>query len=422
MTDELEPEDTLGEDASFDEFEKQNTLGDLWRNNPMVKVGIILAAGAAIFGTIMLFGGDEVPLQPSVVPSGSEISAPPGTQEASPKYVEAIKDFNEAEREEALKTGGSVLPVPIEPPASRLEMPAVEEEQEDPLQRWRRLQEERLKREIRQREGAQPGTLPGQTPATPTTAAAAAAADPATQALAEAMSQQMSAILESQSTTPVNYKAMTGPDYLDQLAKTKEKEAAAAAAANGDVIEEIIVPAGEIAYAQLLIEANSDVPGPVLAQIVSGPLAGSRVLGSFQKQDEYLVLNFNTLVTDGVSSRISAVALDPDTTLPGMATEVDHHYFMRIVLPMAAAFIEGVAEAGAKTTTTVVTVDGAAVEDQEEADTNQQISLGIDKAGEELGDIIDEMKDDIEVTVIVHAGTPMGLLFLEEVTREKENM
>jgi intracellular multiplication protein IcmE len=421
MSDDLENNETLGEDASFDEFEQQKTLGDLWRNNPMVKVGVILAAGAAIFFTIMLFGGEDTPVDISQMPGGADVTAAPGTAEATPKYVEAIKDFNEAEREEAIKTGGSAMPVPIEPPATRLEAPTEEAETEDPLQRWRRLQEERLKREVKQREAVKPAEIPGQQQA--------AAANEAVQAMAEVMNQQMSAILESQTTTQLSYKGMTGPEWLKDQQKAKEEEAAKIAAANatGETIKEILIPAGTIEYAQLITEANSDVEGPILGQIVSGPLAGSRVLGSFETEDEnveYLVLEFDTLVTpDGISHDIDAVAIDPATALPGMATEVDHHYLKRIVLPMAAAFIEGVAEAGAKTTTTVVTVnDGGVVEDEEEADTGQQISLGVDKAGEELREILDDMADETEVTVIVHAGTPMGLLFLEEVTQDKENM
>ena len=172
------------------------------------------------------------------------------------------------------------------------------------------------------------------------------------------------------------------------------------------------MPAGEIAYAQLLIEANSDVPGPILAEIVSGPLAGSRVLGSFQVNRELLTLNFNTIVIDDKSIGISAIAVDPATTSTGMATDVDHHYLQRIILPMAARFIEGMASAAAETGLLEVTVEGDTVSsEQQEASDDQQVAAGIDEAGQELGEILNDIADDLEVTVIVAAGTPMGLLF-----------
>ena len=48
MTDATPPEDEhLDADGSFDNFEdkKGGTLGDLWRDNAMFKVGVVIAAG-----------------------------------------------------------------------------------------------------------------------------------------------------------------------------------------------------------------------------------------------------------------------------------------------------------------------------------------------------------------------------------------
>jgi len=108
------------DEASCDEFEKkEGTLGDLWRDNPLVKVGVVVAAAVAIFGTIILFGGEEAPVDLSYVPQGSTVSAPPGTEEATPAYIDAIQEETEARIEEAQRTGGSALPTPIEPPVLR---------------------------------------------------------------------------------------------------------------------------------------------------------------------------------------------------------------------------------------------------------------------------------------------------------------
>ncbi len=403
-----------GEDASFDDFdEQQNTLGDLWRNNPLVKVGIIFAAGAAIFGTIILFGGEKEIPTVSYVSGGSAITAIPGTDDASPKYVNAIEEFNESEVEEAYATGGSALPVPIDPPRGRINLPEEEEEEEDPLQRWRRLQEERLQREIGQRETIDPAEA----------AVDNTAQTEAIQALSDLMSQQMQSILETQGETKLATVQITSPDFLAQLAIEQEAEAEEASINDDDGefeeddIEEIIIPAGTIEYGQLLIEANTDAPGPVLAMIASGPLSGSRLLGSFEETKELLTLNFDTIVIDGVSHSIDAIALDPGTTLPALATDVDHHYFARVVLPTAAAFIEGAAAAIANSGLTSVTVEGgSAVETTADADTGEEIASGIQEAGQELSQIIDEAVDEIEVTVVIESGTPIGILFVEAVT------
>jgi intracellular multiplication protein IcmE len=246
----------------------------------------------------------------------------------------------------------------------------------------------------------------------------------AVQALSETMSAQMQSILDSR-TQPktVQHKSVTSPDWLDQLNEQEEAEKAAAEAAPapegpGQVI---LVPAGEIYYAQFLTEANSDVPGPVLAQIVSGPLKGSRILGEFKVEEELMTLTFNTVVVDGVSIGIDAIALDPDTTLPAMATDVDHRYLKRIVLPMAAAFVEGMASAIAESGRTTITVTGETVAEETEETTNEQeVSAGVEEAGQELREILDEMADSTEVLVRVEAGTPFGLLFLAPVIQGDE--
>ncbi len=434
MSDDLNDEG-LDDESGFDDFDQQNTLGDLWRNNPMVKVGIIFAAGAAIFGTILIFGGKEQAPSPSYVPTGSEIKSTPGTQEVSPSYKEAIEEFNQTAVEEAYAGGGSALPVPIETPKGSLVAPADEQEQEDPLKRWRRLQEERLQREIQQQERANLNTQDGAANTASVFDTGWSEADrQAIQALADLQSQQMQSILEAQSETRISSMQISDPDLLKKLKEEREEEAEKEKLKQQelgedndefeeDIVEEIIIPAGTIEYGQLLIEANTDAEGPVLAQIASGPLRGSRLLGTFEEDNELITLNFDTIVIDGVSHDVTAVALDPNTTLSGMATDVDHHYFTRIVLPMAAAFVEGAAGAIADSGRTTITVDGgAAVESTAETDTKEEIASGIDEAGQELSDILDEELDDIEVTVVIAAGTPIGILFVEAVTEEDKDL
>lgn len=217
---------------------------------------------------------------------------------------------------------------------------------------------------------------------------------------------------------------ITSPDILEPA--EEESEQAGTAGDGGDTanggIEEvpeiIVVPAGEIAYAQIITEANSDIPGPVLGQIISGPLSGSRVLGDFSVENDLISLRFNTVVVDGISYQIDTIALDPATTLPGMATDVDHRYLRRVLLPTAAAFIEGAAEAITDTGRTNVSVSGDVVaEETEGTDSREQIASGIEEASSQLSEIIEEMNENVEPLIIIRAGTPMGLLFIEPMTR-----
>ncbi len=78
-------------------------------------------------------------------PMASMGYAAPGTAEASPAYVAAVEEKNEADLDKALRRGDSAIPVPIEAPTDRLQLPG-EMDGEDPLHRWRRMQEERVQR------------------------------------------------------------------------------------------------------------------------------------------------------------------------------------------------------------------------------------------------------------------------------------
>lgn len=400
--------------GGFDETGR-TTLGDLWRNNQMVKVGAILAGFALIVGGIVLFGGAPKKDLPSVVSSGSEVSEPPASAPVSKAYEEALKEGNIARTEEAIKTGGSVLPTPVEPPRGRLTIPEEDATSEDPLQRWRRLQEERA------RQQAAASVAPVDQPKEDTRGEAV-------NALAQMMAQQMESILKEQTPAEMKTANVTEASWLSDFIEEAPAAEDSSVDLDGDGVpdqqdKEILVPAGTILYAQMITEANTDVPGPILAQVVSGPLNGSRILGEFSVEDEYLTLNFKTVVIDGVGHSIKAVALDPDTTLPGLATDVNHRYFKRVVLPMAASFVEGMASAISESGTTSITINGstggsATSSSNEDKSNQQEVSSGIEEAGKKLGEFLDDEEKKTKVLVRVERGTPMGILFLEPVLKE----
>ncbi len=94
-----------------------------------------------------MFGGGKDAAD-EAMPLASEVTAPSGTAEASPAYVAAIEEKNEEDLNKALRTGDSTMPVPVEAPVDRLQVP---EEQvasaADPQHRWRLMQEERVIRQ-----------------------------------------------------------------------------------------------------------------------------------------------------------------------------------------------------------------------------------------------------------------------------------
>lgn len=422
MNDDLD-DDVVGPDEGFDEFSKKSGVADKLRASPAAKVGVVLVAVAAIVGVMLMFGEKETPADQSSLPQGSEVTSAPGASEASPAYIAAVEQQNEQALEDALKKNESVLPVPTETPEDRLEIPQQEEKSEDPLHKWRRLQEERVERDMREQEAVEAVTvLDSQQQAD------------ALKQMSESMTQQMQSILSKN----VENKTFHYVGLLKKQAQSGEgsatnpqggQPAGSPSAANSvgeeEVEREIIIPTGEIEYAQTLIEANSDIQGPVLAQMLTGPLKGSRLIGTFTVAEEnYLILNFTTAVVDGKDYSITAVALDPDTSLSGMATDVDHRYFRRIVMPAAAAFVTGFATAVAETGRTDVVVSGsdsgtAVVSETEEADEEERVATGVKEASSEVSEMLKDY-GEVEPLVIIKAGTPVGVLFTAPVYEETD--
>lgn len=425
------PEDFDDDDFndSFEDFESGNgSLGETIQSNPLIKVGIVAGALVVIIGGIILFGGKDDPVTPSRVASAPDISEPPGTEEVSEVYRQAIEERNLQQREKALREGGSSIPEPTGPPVGRVTLQAEKPPEEDPLARWRRIQEERQRQQAQQPAPQLPPQPPIDTSA------------PAINALAEAQARQMESILGGIAPAAPRHVVITPPvtnansslsgipgsgtqfagiggnqQLAQQLALQQQQQ-------QQTRVVDIIIPAGTIEYAQLITEASTDAPGPILAQIMSGPLSGSRLLGSFQQGNDLLVLNFNTVVVEGISRQASAIALDPAKSSPGVVTEVDQRYFKRVILPAAASFIQGVGEGIANAGSTNVSVQGETVsQEEEDLDLREELFSGVEEAADTLGDLIEREAQRTKPLIRVAAGTPVAIMFLAPVTEENTN-
>ena len=179
------------------------------------------------------------------------------------------------------------------------------------------------------------------------------------------------------------------------------------------------VRAGTIIPAVLLTSVNSDTPGPVLAQIVSGPLAGARLLGNFQATEKEVVVRFSTLSMPGEPKSFSVSAYAVNSNLgTGLATDVDNHYFRRYGLLLAAGFIKGYGQAIARSGTTTTVTDGGGVIITQDELTNGQINrVALSEAGTTVaGDV--QQAARVRPTVKVEgkdgSGVPIGLLFMSD--------
>jgi len=193
---------------------------------------------------------------------------------------------------------------------------------------------------------------------------------------------------------------------------------------------EPIIKTGDIMFAVLNTEVNSDEPGPVMATIVQGPLKGGKLVGSIQQTKSLpgtngptrIILNFNTLSlpSKANSLSISAVGIDPDTARTALASNVDHHYLERYGSLFASAFLEGYGNAIQQSGSTVTnSIFGGSTQTYQDLSGIEEVTAGLGQVGQEwgnqLGDVLDRPN-----TIIVHSGVGLGILFLNDVSLNQQ--
>ncbi len=375
---------------------------EAWRSRPLFKLIVIMVfAGGMIAAALGAFSSPPAPDSTKLV-NAPNLNVPPGGQ-ASSYFVEQNKQANAQRAEQAMQQGGSALPTPVGQTNDIGDL--TNKDKKDPLMEFR-AETDRLRQEIKQEQqknAQQIQVLQNQV----------VQREPEDDTLARAMQKQMQQLMEGWS--PHNMKLVAGTEKEVPAPSAPVNPSDDAAALSRAKKPKTIIAAGTVNYGQLLVEANSDVPGPVLAQIMSGPLAGGRAIGRFQVMNDYLVIQFSLVSLKGKDYPVSAIALDPNTTLGGMATEVDHRYFDRLVLPSAASFLSSFGQTmGEGRTTSTVTGDFVVV-DQAKKGVKDAVYDGIGKMGETAGQFFQNRANQIKTLVRVAVGTPMGIFFLSPV-------
>lgn len=431
------------EDDLDKDLPSKPSLKETWDSNPMLKIAAVVLTGAVLVGGYMTFmGGEEEGGQKSVVQvlSSEGVQAAAGKGPGDAAQQEAVRKQNEKEAQAAQTGNGSFMPESSgDNTISSLSIPEQEQAKPDvdPLQEWRTRTEmtrQTIESKIAEEEEAAPApdVAPMVQPIRPQ-----AQAKPQDAKAAQSLAIQMRTLIAAQ----VPLKGVTKPvtkiesDYMAmkrveaaELADLKKKADAESKGltvnSNGTVTnskgkkieEKVIVPAGSVVYAQLMNQLNSDIDSPALVQIMSGPFTGGRAIGKFKMVDEYLTLTFTKVIKDGVAYTMNGVALDEETTLAAHASDVDHHYFARVILPAAAKFIEGYAAAVAETGTSTTTTSGGGVATETpEPNANEEFLAGVEEASTKVSEIMDKGSEK-PITVHLNRGVTMGILMVDSVT------
>jgi len=182
---------------------------------------------------------------------------------------------------------------------------------------------------------------------------------------------------------------------------------------------EILVPAGRGVFAHPILAVNSDQSSPVVLQADSGPIAGDRMIGTFARQNDRLVIHINTVIYQGQSLSVDGLVVAPDTMEAGVASGVDQHYLSRFVLPAAAAFVEGLGEAIATTSNSATVLSpfgGASYATQ--LNLKQQTGVAAGVAAAQVGATLNAAAPK-GPTVSLDANVAVGVMFLSNVAMHR---
>lgn len=422
MTNNLDQFDQSPDFEDVDDAKRQglkSNLADAWRTKPIFKLIVLLIGLGAVVGGAMYFTASKPEAEISRVATAPVMKEAPGGK-ASPDFIAAQEQANQQRIKEAAASGvGTALPTPL---PSGISTEARKEG--DPLVEFRAEMKRQKEEQQRQIQALQQQTQQQQQ-------VALQQDQQVQEKIGASLTQQMTqlatlwqpkpmSVIDGRererpaSTNNTSSQDVSGVDRAGGSANGPSQQQQTPPITNRKV--KPLIVAGTVNYAQLLTEANSDVPGPILAQILSGPLSGARALGKFNVNNDYMTLTFTLATLKGKEYDIEALALDPDTTLGGMATEVDHRYFARVVLPAAASFIAAFGQKlGTKPTETTVTSQGVVISSQAESGIKDAMYAGMGSVGQSLSNFFATEAANTRVLVRVAVGTPMGLFFVKSV-------
>jgi intracellular multiplication protein IcmE len=228
--------------------------------------------------------------------------------------------------------------------------------------------------------------------------------------LTQGMSSQAMTIMNGWSGNSVQQAMKVAPAIIDNSGKTS--------ASGGNAVDQFTgqtIKAGTILFAVLDTGINSDQSSPILATIVSGKLKGSRLLGSFKREDTSVLLNFNlvNLPNYDKSVSINVVAVDQKKSRTLLASHVDNHYLLRYGTLFASSFVKGVSEGIKSSGTTITKSADETIISNPSRSTLQQGLIGLGEVGTSIGGTLSDYYST-PPTVWVYPGTGIGILFMSD--------
>jgi len=153
-----------------------------------------------------------------------------------------------------------------------------------------------------------------------------------------------------------------------------------------DINNNLLIKAGNIMYATLDSEVNTDDGNDVFATIRGGKWDGSKIIGSIEQSQNNIRLKFSVMAPqdDRPTMSINAVALREEDAKQGIAENINHHTLSRYTALATSSLMSGYGRAYSESTnsTTIVTPGGTVITSNTEPSNKQIIGRTIGEMGE----------------------------------------
>ena len=395
-----------------------------WERRQVI-LALSILVGLAVLAVGLLGSLDPVGEDSGAPPRPPTLDSTPGgeVQRGSPEYQEVLREANDSGARQALSSQGSFLPTPEalseplgEPPGGQAAQVAAG----DPFPQ---AAEATAIWEIAQAgavdEVAVDEVDPGFESLAPGQSGNAGFLPAEVVQEANPMLPHLSALAE-RPIPRMGGQAFAPPvPAMPGNARTAPQDPDIGMAAGSDVALMPSIRPGDMARARVLFGLSSDFPGPAIAEIAEGGLAGARVSGDFSvvRSAGGLALSFSTLfLPDGRSMPISAIGLSPWTGGPVTRSRLDPRLFRRFGGLALSGAATGAAVAMAEPATrTSITGGGAVVVDRGSPTDSQILAAGLGRAAgavqQELAGMLPE-----GALIELDAGAPIVVLFTSPVS------
>ncbi|MBA1250181.1 Putative type IV secretion system protein IcmE/DotG [Pseudomonas luteola] len=159
---------------------------------------------------------------------------------------------------------------------------------------------------------------------------------------------------------------------------------------------------------------NSDVGGPVSITIQNGRLRGSKLLGTFERKEQWVRIDLNKMATKTHTLPIKAIGLDLDTTLNAVQGEVDEHLLYRYGWWGVGTVLSAIGSAAEKNAdSNIIITDGSVIKSMQ-ADSSRELKSALGELGSEIGSVMKE-RINRPITVSLKVNDELGVFFLDDV-------